>query len=134
MAKILKRTILNNRILVATAHNTKEAGEINPKPPTSSVSEQCLGCLCYTMSFCDVNNTCEGEACGPFRINWDYWADSGKPTVRNESPQIGNAYINCVSDFECSVQSVKEYMLRFQQVQIRTDFRKDCNVVILTGL
>ena len=140
--KTLKRTILNNHIFVAPIVRFKAL------PPTSLysqplqfvpwiVSDQCLSCLCYTMSLCDIsNNNCgdDDDGCGRFKITKDYWVDSGKHTIRNWLPQSDDSYVSCVSDFDCTIQSVQSYMVKFQQVKIRTGLRRYCKFVISTGL
>ncbi|XP_063903687.1 lysozyme-like [Zophobas morio] len=90
------------------------------------VNQQCLGCICEAMSGCEVNTNCEGEGCGPFRITWAYWADSGKPTLKNESIQSNTAYANCARDLYCSSLSVQGYMSKFQQ-DCTGDRKIDCD-------
>lgn len=58
-----------------------------------------------------------GDVCGPFRITWAYWADSGKPTIGGESPESATAYGNCAKDTYCSALAVQGYMSKFQQVR-----------------
>ncbi|KAJ3646606.1 hypothetical protein Zmor_024187 [Zophobas morio] len=93
------------------------------------VSDQCLSCLCYTMSLCDIsNNNCgdDDDGCGRFKITKDYWVDSGKHTIRNWLPQSDDSYVSCVSDFDCTIQSVQSYMVKFQQ-DCNGDGKIDCD-------
>ncbi|XP_065159526.1 lysozyme-like [Atheta coriaria] len=82
------------------------------------VNQPCLGCLCEAISGCNATKVCQGDVCGPFRITWAYWADSGKPTLNGESDESPTAYSNCASDIYCSALAVQGYMDKFQ---------KDCN-------
>ena len=132
--KTLKRTILNNHILVATTHyTTKPTPTFTPLSPCL-ISGECMNCLCQTMSHCVVDDKCTGAACGPFRINREYWAASGKPVIHYGVCDIDNEYNKCVKNWGCSVRSVLGYLSRFQQVKIRADFRKYCSFIISTGL
>lgn len=82
------------------------------------VTQQCLGCLCEASSGCEIGSTCAGAVCGPFRITWPYWADAGKPTINNESPDAPDAYAHCATDTYCSALAVQGYMAKFQQVHL----------------
>lgn len=90
------------------------------------VTQQCLGCICEAISGCNTTNTCTGDVCGPFRITWAYWADSGKPTVNGESPEAAGAYGNCAGDTYCAALSVQGYMNKFQQ-DCNGDGKIDCD-------
>ncbi|RZB39669.1 uncharacterized protein BDFB_012479, partial [Asbolus verrucosus] len=90
------------------------------------VNQQCLGCICEAISSCDTSNQCAGDVCGPFRITWAYWADAGKPTVNNESPESSTAYANCARDTYCSALAVQGYMHKFQQ-DCNNDGKIDCD-------
>lgn len=83
------------------------------------VTQQCLGCICEAISGCNTTNSCSGDVCGPFRITWAYWADAGKPTVGNESPEAAQAYAHCAGDTYCAALAVQGYMNKFQQVSNR---------------
>ncbi|XP_063904459.1 lysozyme-like [Zophobas morio] len=90
------------------------------------VNQQCLGCICEAISSCDTSDGCSGNVCGPFRITWAYWADAGKPTVNNESPEAASAYANCARDTYCSALAVQGYMNKFQQ-DCNGDGKIDCD-------
>ncbi|XP_050308861.1 lysozyme-like [Anthonomus grandis grandis] len=90
------------------------------------VTQQCLGCICEAISGCNTTAVCSGDVCGPFRITWAYWSDSGKPTVRGESPESATAYANCAGDTYCAALSVQGYMSKFQQ-DCNKDGRIDCD-------
>ncbi|XP_074031979.1 lysozyme [Leptinotarsa decemlineata] len=90
------------------------------------VTQQCLGCICEAISACNTSRICSGDVCGPFRLTWAYWADSGKPTVSGESPESPTAYANCAIDLRCSALSVQGYMNRFQQ-DCNGDNKIDCD-------
>ena len=137
--KTLKRTIFNNNMLVATPQRTKvfkraerefiqQFDTYEPRP----VNEKCLRCLCSTTCSDINNNNCAEADC--LKISRDYWIESGSPEVRWGAPQNDDPYLDCASDFDCSVRSVQGFMHRFQEVNIRTGFRGYCNFIILTGL
>ncbi|XP_023937544.2 lysozyme [Bicyclus anynana] len=88
--------------------------DISLKP----VTEVCLGCICQAVSGCKIGTTCDGNACGLFRITWAYWADAGKPTLNGVSPDSTDAYSSCTNDPHCAADTVQGYMRKFGQ---------DCN-------
>ncbi|CAH0563640.1 unnamed protein product [Brassicogethes aeneus] len=90
------------------------------------VTQQCLGCICHASSGCNTTSSCGGDVCGPFRLTWAYWSDSGKPTKNNESPDAPGAYSNCAGDTYCAALSVQGYMQRFQQ-DCNGDNKIDCD-------
>lgn len=51
------------------------------------VTDVCLGCICEAISGCNQTRYCGSGVCGLFRITWAYWADGGKLTLGNDSPQ-----------------------------------------------
>ncbi|KAJ3646608.1 hypothetical protein Zmor_024189 [Zophobas morio] len=83
-----------------------------PRP----VNEKCLRCLCSTTCSDINNNNCAEADC--LKISRDYWIESGSPEVRWGAPQNDDPYLDCASDFDCSVRSVQGFMHRFQE---------DCN-------
>ncbi|KAJ3646605.1 hypothetical protein Zmor_024186 [Zophobas morio] len=92
-----------------------------------------MNCLCQTMSHCVVDDNCTGAACGPFRINREYWAASGKPVIHYGVPDIDNEYNKCVKNWGCSVRSVLGYLSRFQQ-DCNGNGKFDCYDYIATHL
>nr|XP_032293333.1 lysozyme isoform X3 [Drosophila virilis] len=82
------------------------------------VNQVCLGCLCEAVSGCNQTRACGGGACGLFHITRAYWADGGKLTLNNESPQSEEAFANCVNDPYCAANTIQNYMTKFGQ---------DCN-------
>ncbi|XP_026735904.1 invertebrate-type lysozyme 3-like [Trichoplusia ni] len=103
-------------ILFFVAVCAADVSEFAGGPPP--VTEVCLGCICQATSGCKKGLTCEGDACGLFRITWAYWADAGKPTIRGQSPDDPDAYPNCTNDPYCAALAVQGYMRKFAQ---------DCN-------
>lgn len=79
------------------------------------MTEVCLGCLCDAMSGCNLTATCEGGACGLFRITWAYWVDGGK---LSDGGSDESAWRGCSLDPKCAADTIQNYMLRY---------RKDCN-------
>jgi len=49
------------------------------------VTEDCLDCLCETMSGCNASTICVNGACGIFRITWGYWVEAGKLTLPTDT-------------------------------------------------
>nr|QPG92858.1 lysi [Lasioderma serricorne] len=90
------------------------------------VTQSCLGCICEAISGCNTTVTCAGDVCGPFRITWPYWADGGKPTVNQESPDSQTAFRNCVTDVYCAALTVQGYMNKYQQ-DCNGDGKIDCD-------
>ncbi|XP_057665005.1 lysozyme-like [Diorhabda carinulata] len=90
------------------------------------VTQVCLGCICEAISRCNTSSVCSGDVCGPFRITWGYWADSGKPTLKGKSPNDPDAYSSCAGDTYCAALSVQGYMKKFQQ-DCNNDGKIDCD-------
>lgn len=108
------------------------------------VTDVCLGCICEAISGCNQTRFCGSGVCGLFRITWAYWADGGKLTLGNDSPQSEEgkcnqsdlaallasnlcwlppplffvAFANCVNDPYCAANTIQNYMVKFGQ---------DCN-------
>jgi hypothetical protein len=53
---------------------------------SSTVTIACLRCMCECASSCDLEAKCDGNFCGPFRITKAFWIDSGRPTLKDETP------------------------------------------------
>lgn len=49
------------------------------------VTEDCLDCLCETMSGCNASAICVNGACGIFRITWGYWVQAGQITLPGDT-------------------------------------------------
>ncbi|XP_066584156.1 lysozyme-like [Prorops nasuta] len=104
-------------LIASVVYAQQAATSTTAAPGTELVSRTCLGCMCEAASGCNTTIGCISEVCGPFRITWAYWADSGKPYLNNEA--TGNEdYARCVSDPFCSSRSVQGYMAKYA---------KDCN-------
>ncbi|ALC42100.1 CG6426 [Drosophila busckii] len=89
------------------------------------VTDVCLGCICEAISGCNQTNYCGAGVCGLFRITWAYWADGGKLTLGNDSPQSEQAFSNCVNDPYCAANTIQNYMVKFGQ-DCNGDGRVDC--------
>ncbi|RWS30551.1 Destabilase-like protein [Leptotrombidium deliense] len=83
------------------------------------ISQQCLDCICYASTGCDLNKQCHNAGpgayfCGPFQISWAYWSDGGKPG------DAGGAhdFEKCLNVKECAEQTVIGYMRKW---------KTDCN-------
>lgn len=83
---------------------------------SGGVNTPCLGCLCEAISNCNRTLGCAGDICGLFHLTWGFWADGGKPTRANESPEDQKAFANCANDAFCAAQAVQGYMAKFEQV------------------
>lgn len=57
------------------------------------------------------------HVCGPYQINWEYWAEAGKPGSRGDLSGLENFQM-CANNRECADQTVRDYITRW---------RKDCN-------
>ncbi|EDV37429.1 uncharacterized protein Dana_GF11420 [Drosophila ananassae] len=88
--------------------------EVANKP----VTEDCLDCLCETMSGCNSSAICVNGACGIFRITWGYWVQAGQLTLSKDTALSDDAFTNCVNDPYCAANTVQNYMYKHGQ---------DCN-------
>ncbi|CAH0553864.1 unnamed protein product [Brassicogethes aeneus] len=90
------------------------AAPLAPVAPVAPVApivdiEKCMACICDAATGC-VNRGCSGNICGPYSITWAYWSDSAlNGKFRSAS------FESCANDFECSSNSVANYVQRFQQ-------------------
>ncbi|PSN44787.1 hypothetical protein C0J52_05568 [Blattella germanica] len=72
------------------------------------VGAECLQCICYATSNCDLSGGCSEDACGPYGITWEYWSDAARPVL----PFIDGAYVKCTNNKECAERTLQNYMLR----------------------
>lgn len=49
------------------------------------LTDKCLDCICQAISLCNLSLKCDGDVCGPYRITWGYWFDSGAPVISGDS-------------------------------------------------
>ncbi|XP_018319801.1 lysozyme-like [Agrilus planipennis] len=79
----------------------------------SNLDDKCIQCLCAAASACNLQAGCEGGYCGPFQIERRYWMDSGRPTVANDDPDRDGAYETCGTDYSCSLNTLRSYIIRY---------------------
>ena len=80
---------------------------------TEPVSAECLQCICYATSGCDLAGGCADTTCGPYGITWEYWSDAAKPVLPSDNPFIDGAYARCTTNKECAERTLQNYMLRY---------------------
>jgi len=78
-----------------------------------TLDPKCIECIKKSFGQHE-SRPCKETGCGPFAMTKPYWIDAEKPTVAGLEP----TFENCAKNYECSVQSMNNYMERFQ---------KDCN-------
>ncbi|KAG7158301.1 lysozyme-like isoform X1 [Homarus americanus] len=94
------------------------------------VSSNCMGCLCEASTRCNASAGCTtpypgGYFCGAFLLSWAFWADAGKPVIKNDDPEKKGAFENCAFDLPCAAKAVRQYMKKFSAgVQ---GVNNDCN-------
>ncbi|KAH8275175.1 hypothetical protein KR026_001272, partial [Drosophila bipectinata] len=88
------------------------------KVTNKPVTEDCLDCLCETMSGCNSSAICVNGACGIFRITWGYWVQAGELTLPNDTALSDDAFTNCVNEPYCAANTVQNFMHKHGQ---------DCN-------
>ncbi|KAJ6224485.1 hypothetical protein RDWZM_003030 [Blomia tropicalis] len=79
--------------------------------PKDLLDDHCLRCLCAASSDCKPNARCRTiepdiYVCGPFRINENYWINSGQmklSSIRNSNPL----------DLQCSIMTVSNFIEPF---------------------
>lgn len=94
------------------------------------VGNNCLGCMCEAASQCNATSGCftpyaGAYFCGPFHISWAYWADAGKPVIKNDNPDRKGAFENCVEDLYCAAETVRLYMRKFGTDPGKSDCNND---------
>ncbi|XP_065220772.1 invertebrate-type lysozyme 3-like [Planococcus citri] len=109
--------LISSLFLLYASWNFSQAAQ-TPQIKVPADSNWCLGCICEAISGCNRSLQCSGDVCGLFRITWAYWADAGKPTVKNEDPNSQYAYANCTNNEVCAGTTVSNYLRKFA---------KDCN-------
>ncbi|XP_074595709.1 uncharacterized protein LOC141850866 isoform X2 [Brevipalpus obovatus] len=97
----------------------------SPGRSNSTMSEECLSCLCEATSKCDSNHPCyqsgSTQACGPYQISIPYWLAAGKPGYSGGS----NDFITCVTNDDCAKKTVTAF-LRYNQHDCNGDGTIDC--------
>ena len=84
----------------------------------SNLNSTCLRCLCEGVTNCDLTRGCPDEYCGPFYISRVYWADAGKVTFPDDTPNRAAAFPDCAKDYPCAKKIVTNYMIKYA---------RDCN-------
>lgn len=80
------------------------------------VNVECLGKICYGISECDSKTECDDDACGPFRITYDQWVDSGSPTYDDLPSTKHTSFVKCATNYYCSTFTIQEYMKEYKTV------------------
>ncbi|EDV98485.1 GH22646 [Drosophila grimshawi] len=81
--------------------------------------------MCEALSGCNATSICVNGACGIFRLTWDQWVDSGRPTVAGDSPLSDTSFTNCASDPYCAADTLQNYMFKYGQ-DCNEDEQEDC--------
>lgn len=69
------------------------------------------------MSDCIDEEVCiEGDACGMYRITPSFWVDAGKPTIKGDTPDMDDAFVNCAIDKKCASLTIQQYMEKNKRV------------------
>ncbi|KAH8421008.1 hypothetical protein KR222_002769, partial [Zaprionus bogoriensis] len=89
------------------------------------VTEDCLECLCETMSGCDAQAICVNGACGIFRITMGFWVEAGQLTLPNDTSLSQQAFTDCVNDPHCAANTIQNYMYKNGQ-DCNRDGKIDC--------
>ncbi|KAF5280354.1 hypothetical protein FQR65_LT03163 [Abscondita terminalis] len=84
----------------------------------SNLNDNCLRCLCYAASNCDLRSGCNNGHCGPYQLGYSYWKDAGTPTIAGSRPNSMRAFQTCALTLPCAQSTVKQYIARYG---------KDCN-------
>ncbi|KAI7685364.1 Lysozyme 3 [Sarcoptes scabiei] len=107
----------------ARLRNRQNSTTISPNFNRDDViNNECLECICYASSKCRASIGCRSDEpgrsiCGPYQVDWEYWAEAGKPGNRGDLSNLENFQM-CLNNRECADQTVREYLKRH---------RKDCN-------
>lgn len=130
----------------ARLRNRQNSTTISPNFNRDDViNNECLECICYvsllfylsyknliqknwSQTFIKASSKCRASIgcrsdepgrsiCGPYQVDWEYWAEAGKPGNRGDLSNLENFQM-CLNNRECADQTVREYLKRH---------RKDCN-------
>ncbi|XP_039280379.1 invertebrate-type lysozyme 3 [Nilaparvata lugens] len=77
------------------------------------IDAKCLTCICFGASGCGKEAKCDSDVCGMFAIGYDYWSESGQPTLAFDDPTADGAYMRCASDLHCAARTVENHMNKF---------------------
>ncbi|CAH1183055.1 unnamed protein product [Ceutorhynchus assimilis] len=84
----------------------------------SNLDRQCLRCLCYAATNCDLGRDCVAGYCGPYKISRLYWIDAGRVVLPEDDIQRSGAFEDCTFSYGCAQQLVTNYMSKYG---------RDCN-------
>lgn len=99
----------------------KSAKAVSEVVRIESITEDCLRCICNTVSGCTLKKRCKNDRteCGPFRISKSFWEKAGKSTTHSLiDPMFPGAFQSCATNLECATKTVKNFMRQYAQ---------DCN-------
>ncbi|XP_031352536.1 lysozyme-like [Photinus pyralis] len=84
----------------------------------SNLNNECLECLCYASTRCNLRSGCNGGYCGAYQIGYHYWKDAGSPTLPGNLPYFAGAFESCALTLSCARNTIKQYISKHG---------KDCN-------
>ncbi|CAH0563636.1 unnamed protein product, partial [Brassicogethes aeneus] len=84
----------------------------------ANLDAQCVRCICYAATGCDLTRGCVDGYCGPFKISKIYWVDAGEELLPNDEKKRPEAYEDCALYYNCAYRSAVNYF---------TKYGKDCN-------
>lgn len=82
----------------------------------SNLNGNCMRCLCYASTLCNMTVGCSRGYCGPYYLYRDYWKDAGQLVVGDDDPDRDQAFVDCASNMECSQKVVENYMVKWGRV------------------
>lgn len=112
------------------ASRARPVSSTNTTTSTSGVTKECLECICHASSRCSNSIGCVSNGrgkhnCGPYQVDWEYWAEAGKPGTRPDL-STGENFQMCLNNRECADQTVRAFLARFQR-DCNDDGVIDCN-------
>ncbi|XP_017775925.1 PREDICTED: lysozyme-like, partial [Nicrophorus vespilloides] len=91
-----------------------------------NLDKQCLRCLCYAATSCDITLGCTAGYCGPYKISRLYWIDAGRLVLPEDDPERAGAFEDCALNLGCAQRMVTTYLSKFGK-DCNDDNVTDCN-------
>jgi hypothetical protein len=85
----------------------------------SNLNGNCMRCLCYASTLCNVTVGCSRGYCGPYYLYRDYWKEAGQLVLPDDDPDRDQAFVDCASNVECAQKVVENYMVKWGKVSAK---------------
>ncbi|KAF2881207.1 hypothetical protein ILUMI_24972 [Ignelater luminosus] len=124
VSKILK-SVITVLFLIYYGILDEVRSQAEDKIYLSNLDTQCLRCLCFAATGCNLTLGCVNGYCGPYKIGRIYWADAGKVILPEDDVDRSGAYEDCALSYQCAQKIIKNYLIKYAR-DCNNDGRVNC--------